>query len=560
MPLEFQSTEFPVFLVVGIFLLAVNFTRAGDQVFAAMENLLASLAARPGRAVLSAAIAVLLRVAMLPLMSIPFPQIHDEFSYLLAADTFAHGRLTNPPHPMWIYFDTFHVNQNPTYMSKYPPAQGAALALGQLLGNPWIGVLLSVAAMTAAIVWALQAWLPPSWALLGGVVGLWRVGLFGYWINGYMGGAVAALGGALVVGAFARILRSWRPADAVILGLGETILANSRPFEGLIFSIPVFAALLFAASRHEGVTGKEIRSRFVAPFASVMILCLAFMAYYNWRGTGSPFLFPYTLNDRAYLRATPALLWQKSMPPQRFENPQFESFYNGWAIKSWGMGRASSISKARQIFVKDVRLFVRYFVGMELYLPFLAVLLLLRNRRVAFFVGQIAFCFFGFLLVSWFQFHYAAPLVVTVLALIVAGLRYVRSWQFRNFPLGMGLSRAFVFSAIALAPFQPWEYQKVQKTSRAQVAEELAAKSGKQLVIVHYSPQHDPLGDWVYNSADIDDAKIVWAREIPGVALSPLLNYFRGYHVWIVDADDAAPRATQYTGQGLPTEVRVLPP
>src|SRR5579872_3302884 len=140
--------------VLGIAICAVVlswFTPRGLDFLRPFERRLAALARRPLLASISLGVGVLLvRAALLPLVPIPQPAIADELSNLFGADTFLHGRLANPVHPMWRFFETAHVLVHPTYSTKYFPGQALVLAAGQLLmGNPWFGIWLSCGLMTA---------------------------------------------------------------------------------------------------------------------------------------------------------------------------------------------------------------------------------------------------------------------------------------------------------------------------------------------------------------------------------------------------------------------------
>jgi len=493
---------------------------------------------------------ILIRLLFLTTLRIPTPGIHDEMSYLLMGDTFAHGRLTNPPHPMWVSFETFHVNWIPTYCSKYPPAQGLVLAIGELLGHPWIGVLLSNAAMCAAVLWMLQAWLPARWAFLGAAIVAVQLCFATYWMNGYWGGAVAAIGGALVLGAFRRILRSGRVGDALWLGLGLAILANSRPLEGFVFCLPAFLYFLaWLAGNIKTRIAPGIRLKHVLlPLAACGALTVAFMGYYNWRLTGNALLLPYTLNMNTYGVAK-TFIWRDPGPPRQYRNAQFDDFYNHWEREYY----SASWADFKDVTLEKLDIFgtIFFWKGELLLLP--AALFLFRDRRMRFLLLTFFLGAAGLFVVIWGQSHYAAPLVCVLAALVVQSMRHWNTFKLRGWRVGSMIVRlalatlAVQIGAAAVAGrCDPYQHHCEGLPQRAAIEKKLQTTAGRHLVMVRYDPDHDVHFEWVYNGAEIDGAKILWARDLDAAQNARLFDYFKDRQIWVVHPDDDDPQLEPY--------------
>src|ERR1019366_2007170 len=139
--------------------------------------------------------------------------------------------LTNPSPVFPEHFETPQELMRPTRMSKYPPGQGCALMVGQIIsGEPIIGAWISTALACFVVYWMLLAFVRLPWAFVGGVVAALHPQLLD-WSQNYWGGSVAVLGGAILLGAWGRLMVRISIGSSMWLGIGLLILANSRPYE-----------------------------------------------------------------------------------------------------------------------------------------------------------------------------------------------------------------------------------------------------------------------------------------------------------------------------------------
>ncbi len=513
---------------------------------------LARVARRPAVAALTiVSLSVAVNVGFALWVRWPVPVIQDEFSYLLGADTLAHGRVASPTHVLWQHFEAPHVIPVPTYVSKYQPGQAIVLALGQVLtGYPIAGVWLSVVAACLAFFWMLRAWMPPRWALLGA----WLAAVHPMtieWGQTFWGGAVAACGGALLIGAWRRMWDDPSRRTGATLGVGLALLANSRPYEGLVLTVLLAFATLIQLWRRGQDPRRAIVVQILPSLAAVLAAAASLMLYYNHRTTGDAFRMPYVVHERMYSVA-PLFLFQQPSPEPSYRHKEMRDLFVGYALATYreqqppdglwtGLG-----TKVRQLF------------DSFLLTPWVMISLpmwLLAGRRdplVRALLSVGAICVLLFLPETWLWPHYVAPVVGLFLVLTMLGLRHLYAWRFHGRPVGawcvLVYSLMSVFSIPTEARFLAsegsgsWHWA----TQRAALADRLRRAGGRHLVVVRYRPTHSAHREWVYNGADIDASPVVWAREMDMASNQRLLDYFRDRQAWLVEADEPEPHLTAY--------------
>jgi len=502
---------------------------------------------------------IVLRLAILPVLPIPLPFIPDDFSFLLAADTFVHGRLTNPTPAMWIHFESLHITMKPTYMSMYFPGPGLVLAAGWiLLGHPWYGLLIANALMCAALCWMLQAWLPPTWALLGGFLAVIHISLFSYWINTYTGGgAIAALGGALLLGSLPRFMRSPQLRYPILMAFGVILLVYTRPYEGMLLCLPVAVALgLWLIQGKNRPSAASIALLSAAPLV-LLLAAAAWLAFYDYRCFGNPFTLPYTI-DRATYARVPYYIWQHLKPEPVYHHEVLRQFYDSKRFDelffydqylSFAGGITQTMIKAWGE--------LSFYLGFALIPPALMLYKSLRDRRLRLLSFTLFPLIASFFIGIFLMPHYWAPFTAVFYALELQSMRHLRVWKQSGQPVGRTMVRLCLVCCILLTGLRlgasplkialgklpdanswiNWYGPDRFGAERAEVKSELERLPGRQLVIVRYLQTHNPGYDWVYNAADIEQSQVIWAREMDPASNQKLIQYYKDRQAWLVEPD-----------------------
>jgi hypothetical protein len=488
--------------------------------------------ARKRTAVIAGAglLVVLLRISLLAWWPIPAPQNLDEFSYLLMGDTFASGRLTNPPHPIWQHFETLFELQQPTYASVYPVMQGLFLAAGATAaGHPWWGVVLSAGLMCAAIAWAAQGWLPPVWALLGALWASLQLALSTYWINSYWGGAPAAIGGALVVGAVPRLMRDWNSGNIVWMAMGLGILANSRPYEGFLLGT---CSLVYVGTTLVRQRGLAALGRFLLLLLIMLIPIAAGMGFYFNRVTGNPFKLPAEAYIEQYA-ASPLFIWQRAP-----REPSYRHMVLRDAHRSFMIDRLhyQTVAGAVMYSVWKLGLLGRFYLGPLLFVPLIMLPCLWRLRIRPLLIAA-AVVMIGILVVVPVQPHYGAPLAAVFTIVTMEALR--KLWLSRRYGNAIGLFLVPAALISVLLVLQPpfGRRPKPPLAMRPELINWLKRSWTQNVVFVRYRSQHEFGNEWVYNGAEIDGSSVVWVRDMGVATNQEVVDYYRGRQFWLLQPD-----------------------
>jgi len=470
------------------------------------------------------------------------PVVHDEFSNILMADTFLEGRLANSPHPHREFFETFHVIQEPSYASKYTPGNGIPPMLGRLLsGREVVGSWIIMALAAALTYWMLLAFLPPGFAFAGGMLVVLSGQYSFFWGTSLWGGAFPMLGGALLFGAFPRMIRNCSAFNSVLFALGAGILSITRPFEGLLAFLPAAGIYIFWLFKKEDVSLKRKIIDTSFPAAMVLFMIFLFHGYYNFRVSGSAVTFPYTVWEKKYSPGT-NFVFSEIKKELKYVNPELKRAVLEWVVRN---KKIETPAGFLDLLIYKFLTYQRFFFsGISLILLTGLLVYIKKERRdpwLFFAIFSVLSVGAGLMLLRSAHPHYAAPVACPVIYLTIVGAREFWRWDIFKVPYGKLVLSIVILISLYWNLNAGIQRKRVRKSysvyNREELSRELKKRGGKHLVFVKYRSDHNVHDEWVYNRADIDNSDIAWARYIDKNKNDELIQYLKWRRAWIIYPD-----------------------
>jgi hypothetical protein len=261
----------------------------------------------------------------------------------------------------------------------------------------------------------------------------------------------------------------------------------------------------------------------------------------------------------------PYFVWQSQRPEPVYRHAVMRRFYYEKELSDFKKIHTPSGFLPQTIY--KAMSGVVFFAGIALLPPLIMLRRVFMDRRIRFLVICVLVLMAGMVIEIFLVPHYLAPFTSAFYAIGIQAMRHLRLWSPGGEPVGLGMLRLIVLSCVVLAALRTWaqplhiklaEWPTSQwidtwygpgpfGAERAHIAAELEHLPGKQLVIVRYSSSHDPYDEWVYNAADIDHSKVIWAREMDSAEDRDLIGYYRDRRVWLVQPDLQPAQLSPYT-------------
>tara|TARA_R100000027_G_scaffold18483_1_gene13315 strand:- start:13653 stop:15167 length:1515 start_codon:yes stop_codon:yes gene_type:complete len=476
----------------------------------------------------------------------PSPAIHDEFSYLLAGETYAEGRLTNPSPPVPESFQSFHMLVEPSYMSKYLPGVGLQLAVGFLLGHPIIGVWLTVGLIVLASYGMLLRPVGPRVALLAGVYCLVQYGLASYFGFSYWGGSLSLLAGVLVFGAALRLEERPDVWASIAYGMGASLMLWTRPVEGGLFCLVITLYLLIRMFSAEPKSAVLRVLRTFWPGGLVLFGAVMFLLVSNQAVTGDAGRFGYeiyterfgtmnlfTWDGRKEISDDLPEVFQQTSLAHRTQRPYSISEL----LQTGGPELFRWFTRiVHPLWLIPVAFFL--FGGTKKYRRWLVPIWILLLLRVGF---TLAFH-------SSHHLHYTAAWAAPMIFAGSVGLwDLFQRWKESENRFGaiafvsvfvavLGLQVLYFFHfSWGNSPFPVRTFIEQRAEVKSRLILDPAEALARDLVFVQYRSSHSPTFEWVYNGPNLNEQEIIWARYLDDQKADQLSEAFPERRLWLLE-------------------------